>query len=241
MGELFDQIKDVFLNLFRSDELMKILGQPQMMLASFVALNMIIFTETGLLVGFFLPGDSLLVVAGNAARGANWPISILLVTLCLAAIIGDTVGYAIGRRLGPSLYSRPNSLFFHKSHLQAAQDFYARHGGKTIVLARFMPLIRTFAPVVAGAARMEYGRFVAFNVLGGVGWVCSMVLLGYFLESVFDPFFRLFLGADFTIRKHMLEVSVVIVLISVSPMFIAWLKARSNKKKSAIEPMKFVA
>jgi membrane-associated protein len=241
MGELFLQIQDVFRNLFDTPELMKVLGKPEMTLAAFLALNLIVFTETGLLVGFFLPGDSLLVTVGLVAFGAGWSLPLLIGTLCLSAIIGDSVGYAIGRRLGPSLYSRPNSLFFHKSHLLAAQDFYEKHGGKTIVLARFMPLIRTFAPVVAGAAHMNYPRFVVFNIVGGIAWVSGMILLGYFLPTVIDPPFKTVFGPAFEIRNHIEKVIIVVVLISVSPMFFAWLKARSNKKKSAIEPMKFVA
>lgn len=240
MGELFLQVQDVFRNLFNTPELMKVLGKPEMTLAAFVALNLIIFTETGLLIGFFLPGDSLLVTVGLVAYGAGWSLPLLIGTLCLSAIIGDSVGYAIGRRLGPSLYDRPDSFLFRKSHLLAAQDFYSRHGGKTIVLARFMPLVRTFAPVVAGAARMDYRRFVFFNIFGGIAWVASMILIGYFLPTVIDPPFKRIFGPDFQIRDHIEKVIIVVVLISISPGGYAWWKARAAKR-AAKEPMKHVA
>jgi membrane-associated protein len=235
MGELFRQIQDIFLNLFNTPELMRVLGQPEMTLAAFVALNLIIFTETGLLIGFFLPGDSLLVTVGLVAYGAGWNVPLLIGTLSLSAIIGDTVGYAIGKWFGPAIYNRPDSFFFRRSHLIAAHDFYEKHGGKTIVLARFMPLVRTFAPVVAGAAEMNYSRFIVFNVLGGIGWVASMILLGYFLPDVIDPPFKRIFGPQFEIRNHIEKVIIVVVLLSISPGIYAWLRARGKKHAPAAE------
>src|SRR5262249_52159624 len=140
----------VLKNLFNSRELMRILGKPEYTLLAFVALNLIVFTETGLLLGFFLPGDSLLVTAGVVGYAADWNIPLLLVTLCASAIIGDSVGFSIGYNTGPRIFNREKSWFFNKEHLLKAQAFYQKHGGKTIILARFMPIIRTFAPVVAG-------------------------------------------------------------------------------------------
>jgi len=193
----------------------------------------IIFAETGLLVGFFLPGDSLLVTAGvlvnagqiNPLGLSNWVNLLLMnVVLCAMAIIGDTVGYSIGYRAGPKIFSREQSFFFRKDHLVATQKFYERHGGKTIVIARFMPFARTFAPVVAGVGRMSYKRFLAYNVFGGIGWVVSMTVLGYFLGKV--------LGA-----KQIERVVYLIILVSVTPPAIAAIKQwlASRKKKPGIE------
>jgi len=148
------------------------------------ALVGIVFAETGLMVGFFLPGDSLLVTAGVFAGAGRLDLGSLLVSVSLAAIVGDQLGYYIGARTGPRLFARDDSLLFRRAHLLRAKAFYERHGGKTIILARFMPIIRTFAPVVAGVGEMQYRRFVTFNVVGGIGWVCSMSLLGYFLGRV---------------------------------------------------------
>src|SRR5438034_1511581 len=185
MGELFSQIQEVLLNLFNSQALMATLAKPAMAVAAFVALNLVVFIETGLFC--FLPGDSLLVTAGLVAWNTGWNLPLLIGTLCAAAIAGDSVGYAIGFQTGPRIFSREKSLLFRKDHLLAAQAFYERHGGKTIVLARFMPFVRTFAPVVAGVGRMKYSRFLFFNVFGGIGWVVSMVLLGYSLTPFLDP------------------------------------------------------
>jgi membrane-associated protein len=237
MSELLSQIKEVFLNLFNTPALMATLGKPEMTIAAFVALNLIVFTETGLLIGFFLPGDSLLVTAGLVAASTSWNVPLLIGTLCVAAIVGDSVGYMIGWRTGPHIFNRPQSRLFRKDHLLAAHAFYERHGGKTIVLARFMPIIRTFAPVVAGVGRMNYSRFLFFNVFGGIGWVTSMVLLGYYLPTVVDPFFKwLFTtlgfawGEQFEIRNHIEKVIVVVVLLSISPGIVAWWR---TKKKSS--------
>jgi membrane-associated protein len=174
-------------NLFNSQQLLETLKDPRYTLLAFVALNLIVFVETGLLIGFFLPGDSLLVTAGVACYVADWNLPLLLGTLCVSAIVGDSVGYSIGFKAGPRIFNRENSWFFKKDHLLKAQEFYEKHGGKTIILARFMPIIRTFAPVVAGVARMDYRRFLFFNVFGGVGWVFSMVLVGFYLSSLIYP------------------------------------------------------
>jgi membrane-associated protein len=144
-------------------------------------LTLIVFTETGLLFGFFLPGDSLLVTAGVFAASGLLNLPAALVILSIAAIAGDQLGYWIGYQTGPRIFHREDSIFFHKRHALRAQQFYDRHGGKTIIFARFVPIIRTFAPVVAGVGKMEYSRFVAYNVFGGLGWVWSMLLGGYTL------------------------------------------------------------
>lgn len=218
-------IWEVLTNLFDSSKLLEVLKRPQFVVASFVVLNAIVFVETGLLVGFCLPGDSLLVTAGLVCAEAGWSLPLLLATLCVSAVVGDSLGYYIGYRTGPAIFSREKSLLFHKDHLLKAQQFYERHGGKTIVLARFMPILRTFAPVVAGVGRMEYRRFVFFNVLGGVGWVCSMILAGFWLTSVLKEL----LGPDFEVQRHIEKVVIVVVLLSLAPGLVAWLRHRAAK------------
>lgn len=193
----------------------------------------IVFAETGLLVGFFLPGDSLLVTAGIFATSHN-PLGkpilnapLLMALATAAAILGDTVGYWIGARTGPKLFRREDSLFFHRKHLVASQNFYERHGGKTLVLARFMPILRTFAPVVAGVGRMEYRRFLAYNVGGALGWVVSMVMAGYILATVAPG-----------VTKHIELLAIVIVFLSVLPGIIAYLKNRvAARPEVAVAPL----
>jgi membrane-associated protein len=232
MGELsnlFDQVVEVCRHLFSSRELLATLQQPGFTVAAFLVINLVVFTETGLLVGFFLPGDSLLVTAGIVSYLSGWNLPLLLVSVSLAAIIGDTVGYYIGWRSGPRIFSREKSLFFAKDHLMKAQQYYERHGGKTIIFARFIPFIRTFAPVVAGVGRMKYRRFLFFNIMGGIGWVFSMVLLGYslpaFLERlVFKPMF----GDGFRIQDHIEKVIVIVVFVSLCPIFFKWRRGKSG-------------
>jgi membrane-associated protein len=240
MAELFEQLKDVFLNLFNSHELMAVLARPQMMVAAFVALNLIVFIETGLLWPI-LPGDSLLVTAGLVAYSAGWSVPLLIVTLSASAILGDTVAYWIGYHTGPRLFSREKSLLFRKDHLLAAQAFYEKHGGKTVVLARFMPIIRTFAPVVAGIGRMKYSRFLYFNVFGGIGWVVSMVLIGYALTPFLDPLLKPIFGDGFQMQDHVEKIIIVVVLLSIAPGIIAWLRAKWGKKQPAADKVESAA
>ena len=190
----------------------------------YVGLTLIVFVETGLLIGFFLPGDSLLVTAGLLAATDIVDLNILVLNLLLipAAIIGDAVGYWIGRRAGRPLFDRPDSRFFKRKHLLQTQAFYERHGGKTIVLARFVPIIRTFAPVVAGVAEMPYRRFAAFNIFGGIGWVVSMTFTGYFLGSVIP-------GID----KHIELLALVIIAISLVPLVIEYIRHRRTGESVA--------
>ena len=189
------------------------------------ALVAIIFAETGLLFGFFLPGDSLLVTAGiyctSLEDGKPPLLSLPLVLLLpmLAAILGDTVGYWIGAKSGPALFTREQSLFFSRRHLLRTKEFYERHGGKTIIIARFLPFVRTFAPVVAGIGQMSYRRFVSFNVFGGIGWVLSMVMLGFSLSHMFPH-----------LGKQIDKVIIVIIAVSLVPGAISWLM---NRKRTA--------
>ena len=220
--------------LFDSRGLLETLGRPDFTIAALVVLNFVVFTETGLLVGFCLPGDSLLVTAGLVCYNSGWSLPVLLSTLCLAAVVGDSVGYYIGYQSGPRIFRREKSLLFARDHLVKAQEFYERHGGKTIILARFMPILRTFAPVVAGVARMNYRKFLFFNVFGGIGWVCSMVLIGYVLTPLIDPRLQALLGRpQFTLRDHIEKVIILVVLLSISPGIVAWL--RSKGKKHAVQ------
>lgn len=218
-------------NLFNSRGLLEILKQPQFTVAAFLVLNAIIFVETGLFFGFFLPGDSLLVTAGVACYMAEWNLPLLLVTLCLSAIIGDSIGYSIGYQTGPKIFKRERSWFFNKDHLLKAQEFYDKHGGKTIILARFVPIIRTFAPVVAGVAKMHYPRFLSFNIFGGIGWVVSMVLIGYYLTLFINPPFQRLLGnPNFDVKDHIEKVILIVVFLSISPGIYVWLKKKLGAK-----------
>jgi membrane-associated protein len=192
--------------------------------AGYVGLTAIIFTETGLLIGFFLPGDSLLVTAGLLCSQPEFGLNVYLLGLLLtaAAIVGDTVGYKIGQVSGPRIFTREESLLFRRAHLLRAQAFYEKHGGKTIIIARFVPIIRTFAPVVAGVGQMRYRSFLAYNVVGGVLWVWSMLFTGYFLG-------RWVPGID----QHIEKVILVVIFLSILPGSIAWLRERSRPGSSA--------
>jgi membrane-associated protein len=153
-------------------------------LGGLAALIVIVFIETGLLVGFFLPGDSLLVTAGIFAAAGELDMLTLNISLSIAAILGDSVGYTIGAKAGPKIFTRENSLFFSRKHLISAKEFYEQYGGFTIFIARFIPILRTFAPVVAGVGAMQYKRFIAYNVFGGIFWVLATTGAGYFLGRV---------------------------------------------------------
>ncbi len=193
------------------------------MWGGYIGLFAIIFAETGLLIGFFLPGDSLLVTAGLliASGKVQMDVWLLIILLSIAAIVGDAVGYSIGRRAGQKLYNRPQSRFFRRDHLVKTREFYEKYGGVTIVLARFMPFARTFAPVVAGVAEMRYRRFAMFNITGGIGWIASMTLLGYYLGRAIPD-----------IDKKIEYVIAIVVLLSISPLIIKYLQHKFQKKKA---------
>jgi membrane-associated protein len=233
LGQVGRLLIELLSNLTNPDAWREALAAPGITAAAFIVLNLIVFTETGLLVGFFLPGDSLLVTAGIVAHSVGWPLPWLLLTLCVSAIIGDSVGYWIGSSVGPPIFEKAGNRWFRRDYLLAARAFYERHGGKTIVLARFVPIVRTFAPVVAGAARMEYRRFLAYNIFGGIGWVVSMVLLGYTLHLWLDPLLRPLLGEQFQIARHIDKVVVIVVLISLLPLVSKQLQRRRAYKTTA--------
>jgi membrane-associated protein len=192
----------------------------------YLGLIFIVFAETGLAVGFFLPGDSLLVVAGLFAATGKLNLAALLLTLFVAAVVGDAVGYYTGARLGPRIFKREKSLLFRPSHLLKAQAFYEKYGGKTIIIARFIPIVRTFAPIVAGAARMPYRNFVIYNVAGGFLWVFSMILAGYFLGNLLKSKFQIDLD------EHIEWVVIIVVALSLMPPLIEYLKARREKARA---------
>lgn len=204
-----DFLWDLFHRIYDVESLVRVGG--------IIGLTTIVFVETGLLIGFFLPGDSLLVTAGLFAARGDLDLLTLIVCLSIAAVLGDTLGYNIGARTGPRLFSRPNSLLFNKKHLVTTKEFYDRHGPFTIVIARFVPIVRTFAPVVAGVGAMTYKRFIAYNVVGGVGWVLSMLLGGYFLGQVIP-----------NIQKNIDKVIVVVIFLSLLPIIIKYLRERGK-------------
>jgi membrane-associated protein len=201
-----DLIQEFFRVVYNVPELIRLVG--------LFGLIFIVFAETGLMVGFFLPGDSLLVTAGLFAASGDLNIAWMLPALMLAAVVGDATGYWIGRRAGQTLYSRPNSFFFRREHLIRTREFYERHGGKTIILARFIPIARTFAPVVAGAAEMTYRRFATFNIVGAVLWINSMTLTGYFLGRLVP-----------NIDRHIQLVVAVVIFVSLLPGIYAYVRA----------------
>ncbi len=202
--DLFHQLTDV---------------QQLVRLGGYVGLTAIIFAETGLLVGFFLPGDSLLVTAGLLSSQPQFGLNMWLLgaLLTVAAILGNSAGYAIGWYTGPKLFKRDDSLLFKKKHLFRAQAFYEQHGGKTLIIARFMPIVRTFVPVVAGLARMPFRLYTAYNVLGAVLWIWSMLFIGFFLGRYIPG-----------IENHITTVILIVIGISLLPGIISWQRERSR-------------
>jgi len=202
---------------------------PENLLKSFGALGLflIIFAESGLLVGFFLPGDSLLFTAGLLSSQDKLPaLPILLAGCFAAAVVGDQVGYLFGRRVGPSLFNRPDSRVFKQEYVEKSQAYFAAHGSKTIVLARFVPVVRTFAPILAGVGRMHYRTFVLYNVLGGFLWAVGVTTLGYVLGETIP-----------SIDKYLLPAIAVIIGISLVPVLLEVRKARRESAAAMATPM----
>lgn len=183
----------------------------------YIGLFAIIFAESGLLVGFFLPGDSVLFTAGFLASQGIMNIYLLVPLLFIAAVTGDSVGYMFGHKVGKKLFTKEDSIFFHKKHLIRAQEFYEKHGGKTITIARFLPVVRTFAPIVAGMGEMPYSKFIFYNLLGGFLWAVCLPLAGYFLGSLIP-----------NVDKYLLPIIVLIVIASVLPTAIHLIKERNT-------------
>ena len=209
-------LKDLLSHLYHFDELIRVGG--------YVGISAVVFAETGLLIGFCLLGDSLLVTAGLlASQGARLNVWLLASLLSVAAIVGDSVGYAIGYYLGPRVFNREDSWLFHKDHVARTQRFYEKYGSKTIVLARFVPIVRTFAPTVAGVAKMRYRRFLMFNIMGGIGWVWSMTLVGYFLGRTIPD-----------LEHHLHWVALIVIALSLVPIAREWMIAR--RERAAASP-----
>lgn len=202
-------IQDFFRTVYNVPELIRLVGLYGMIF--------IVFAETGLMVGFFLPGDSLLVTAGIFAARGDLNIATLIPCLIVGAIAGNATGYFIGHKAGQALYSRPNSFFFRREHLIRTHAFYERHGGKTIVIAQFMPIVRTFAPVVAGAAGMTYRRFATFNVFGAIFWIASMCLTGYTLGMA--------VGQE-RLQQNLHFVVGGVIFLSLLPAIVGWLRSK---------------
>ena len=205
---------EIWRSLTDPDRLIHLLSQVITGWSGYLLLASIVFAETGLLFGLFLPGDSLLFTVGVVAGVGQLDIVSICALLVAASILGDQSGYFLGHRNGARIFSRPDSRFFKREYVTETQRFYEKHGGKTLIYAKFVPIIRTFAPFMAGVGRMPYSRFVSFNVFGGLGWVVSMTLAGYFLGEI--PL----------IRRHFEKVVIGIVVVSVAPVVIHYLKSR---------------
>ncbi len=179
---------------------------PLVKSAGYIGLFAITFAESGLFIGFFLPGDSLLFTAGFLASQGYLNIYILLPLLFIAAVAGDSVGYAFGYKVGPKIFKKEESLFFHKENLIRAQNFFEKHGGKTLILARFLPIVRTFVPILAGVGKMNYGKFIFYNIAGGFLWAIGLLSLGYFLGQLVP-----------NVDRYLLPIIAGIILVSALP------------------------
>ncbi|WP_433042898.1 DedA family protein [Dactylosporangium sp. CS-033363] len=196
---------------------------PEYLISTFglIGILAIVFAESGLLIGFFLPGDSLLFTTGLLVAAGTYlhqPLWLVCLLVSLAAVAGDQVGYILGRRVGPALFRRPDARLFKRAHLDKAREFFERYGARSIVLARFVPIVRTFTPVVAGASGMHYRTFVTYNVIGGVLWSCGVTILGYFL------------GQIAFVRDNIELILIGIVVVSVVPIAVELLRARARRR-----------
>lgn len=219
--EFLTQVKDFLNPKFLIDYLLNWLG-----IYVYFGLFFIIFAETGLAVGFFLPGDSLLVVSGLFAAAGKLNVSLVMLAFFLGSVIGDNTGYWTGRAMGKTLFNRESSRIFKPSRVEKAKQFFDKYGVKTVVLARFVPIVRTFAPLVVGATEMPYYKFFIFSVLGGALWISSMVLAGYFLGGVVES------ALGIKLEDHIEKVVIVVVFLSLLPPIIEFLKHRYGKKEA---------
>jgi len=209
-------VLEVWHSLTDPDRLLHLLAAVFTGWLGYALLAGIVFAETGLLVGLFLPGDSLLFTIGVVAGAGGLDIVRISLLLAIASVAGDQSGYFLGFRTGPRIFSRADSLLFKQEYVSRTMQFFERHGGKTLIYAKFVPIVRTFAPFMAGVGKMRYLRFLSFNVFGGIGWVVSMTLAGYFLGSV--PL----------IRRNFEKVVLAIVLVSVLPILLHYLQSRRS-------------
>lgn len=211
---------DFLRTLTTPERLIQLLSTAMSGWAGYAMLSGIVFAETGLLVGFVLPGDSLLFTIGVVAGAGELNLVVIMLLLVCASMLGDWSGYLLGRRVGPAIFNRPDSRFFKQEHLQRTKAFYEKHGGKTIIYAKFVPIIRTFAPFVGGVANMRYLRFLSFDIFGGIGWVGSMTTLGYLLGEV--P----------VVRRHFEKFVLLIIFVSLLPLIIQFLKTKFGTVQS---------
>jgi membrane-associated protein len=207
-------LAEVWRSLTDPDRLIQLLSQVITGWWGYALLAGIVFAESGLLVGLFLPGDSLLFTVGVVAGAGQLNIVQICSLFVVFSILGDQSGYLLGRRTGPHIFARPDSLFFKQEYITRTRQFYEKHGGKTLIYAKFVPIVRTFAPFMAGVGRMQYPRFVSFNVIGGLGWVLTMTLAGYYLGSI--PI----------VRVHFEKVVLGIVFLSIAPLAVQFFRAR---------------
>jgi membrane-associated protein len=213
---MLSTLLDVWRSLTDPDKLIHLLTQVMTGWLGYGLLAAVVFAETGLLFGLFLPGDSLLFTVGVVAGAGDLDIVKICALLTAVSILGDQSGYFLGYRTGPKIFSRPDSRFFKQEYVRRTQAFYEKHGGKTLIYAKFVPIVRTFAPFMAGVGQMRYSRFLSFNIFGGIGWVISMTLAGFYL------------GRFEVIRHNFEKVVIGIVLISVLPMVIQYLQSRKK-------------
>ena len=213
---------DIWRSLTDPERLIHLLSQVITGWAGYALLAAIVFAETGLLVGLFLPGDSLLFTVGVVAGAGDLDIVRICALLTVMSILGDQSGYFLGLRTGPTIFRRKDSLVFKQEYVTRTQEFYEKYGGKTLIYAKFVPIVRTFAPFMAGVGRMRYARFFSFNIFGGIGWVLSMTLGGYYLGNV--PL----------VRRNFEKVVIGIVLVSVLPMVVQVWKSRKSGSKNSL-------
>jgi len=220
--DILHSLRDLLNPGYLIDYLLGVLGNYV-----YLGLWFVVFAETGLAVGFFLPGDSLLVVSGLFAAAGKLNIALVMLAFFLGSVIGDSTGYWTGRMMGHTLFTREDSRIFKPSRVKKAHDFFEKYGVKTIILARFVPIVRTFAPLVIGAAEMPYSRFLPFSIIGGLLWISTMVLAGYFLGGVIEH------ALGVKLEDHIEKVVIVVVVISLLPPLIEWLRHRRNKPAEA--------
>jgi membrane-associated protein len=212
---------DFLRTLTNPERLIQLLSTVMSGWLGYAMLTGVVFAETGLLVGFVLPGDSLLFTIGVVAGAGQLNLGIIMLLLICACLLGDWCGYLLGRRAGPAIFNRPDSRFFKQEHLQRTHAFYEKHGGKTIIYAKFVPIIRTFAPFVAGVGKMQYSRFLSFDVFGAIGWVFSMTMLGYGL------------GGVGLVRRNFEKFVLLVIFVSVLPMITHAIRTSLQRKPVA--------
>jgi membrane-associated protein len=219
LTELFHTLREVLNPKFLIDYMLNLLG-----VYVYLGLWFVVFAETGLAVGFFLPGDSLLVVSGLFAAAGKLNLALVMAAFFLGSVIGDSTGYWTGRLMGKTLFNREDSWIFKPSRVQKAHTFFEKYGVKTVILARFVPIVRTFAPIVVGAAEMPYRQFLPFSILGGLLWISTMVLGGYFLGDVIER------ALGIKLEDHIEKVVIVVVFLSLLPPIIEFIRHRTGKR-----------